>query len=105
MKKIEGLIDSTAMDAVAAALAAEGIGGATVTRVAGLGADGHRMSYRGVTYSAPVVQMKLELVVADHEAAALAGVIRQGCAVDPSSRVWISDITTGTTARRYDIAV
>ena len=66
------------------------------------------MSYRGVSYRAQDVRMKLELVVADQDVAAVANLIREACASDPRSHIWVSGVAEPATiaaVQRYDIAV
>jgi len=67
LKKIEAIIRTSALDAVKAALKAEGIAGMTVSEVRGCGrTGGHTKAYRGAEYVADLApKIKLEVVVPD----------------------------------------
>jgi nitrogen regulatory protein PII len=71
MKKIEAIIKPFKLEEVKAALAALGIQGMTVTEVKGFGRQkGHTEIYRGSEYIVDFVpKLKIELVVADPQAA------------------------------------
>jgi len=71
MKKIEAIIKPFKLEEVKAALAALGIQGMTVAEVKGFGRQkGHTEIYRGSEYTVDFVpKLKLELVVADSQAA------------------------------------
>lgn len=108
MQKIEAVIGCETVDLVTGALVASGKGSMTVTAVAGLPAAGRELSYRGVAYRTPDVRLKLELLVPDREAAAVADLIRGACAADPRTRIWVSGAAEPATiaaVRAYDIAV
>ena len=72
MKKIEAIIKPFKLDEVKSALAALGVQGMTVTEVKGFGRQkGHTEIYRGSEYTVDFLpKMKIELVVADAQAAA-----------------------------------
>ena len=108
MQKIEAVIASETMQAVSGALAARGAGGMTVATVTGLPSAGRTMSYRGVAYRVQDVRMKLELVVADQDVAAVSNLIREASATDPRARIWVSGVAEPASiaaVQRYDIAV
>ncbi|MBY0276765.1 hypothetical protein K2Z84_15615 [Candidatus Binatia bacterium] len=108
MQKIEAVIGCETMEQVTGALVASGAGSMTVAAVAGLPAAGRELSYRGVAYRARDVRLKLELLVPDREAAAVADLIRGACTTDPRARIWVGGVAEPATiaaVRRYDIAV
>lgn len=108
MQKIEAVIGSQTLEAVTGALATAGTGAMTVTTVAGLPNTGRTLTYRGVAYRSRDVRMKLELLVSDRDAARIANVVREACATDSSTRIWISGVAEPATIAavpRYDIAV
>lgn len=108
MQKIEALIGSATLEAITGALAAHGAGTATMTPVTGLAATGRNLSYRGIAHQARVALVKVELLVPDREAAAIADVVRNAGAADPRTRVWVGDVAEPATIAavpRYDIAV
>ena len=72
MKKIEAIIKPFKLEEVKDALANLGISGMTVAEVKGFGRQkGHTEIYRGSEYTVDFLpKIKIELVVADHQAAA-----------------------------------
>lgn len=79
MMKVEALIRPQKLDDVKAALAEIGIKGLTVTEVRGSGKQkGFTQHYRGAEYTVNLLQkVKLEVVVPDDEAAAVANTIAE----------------------------
>ncbi len=79
MKKIEAIIKPFKLDEVKEALAKQNIQGMTVSEVKGFGRQkGHAELYRGAEYVVDFLpKIKLELLVADEDAAAAAEIIAQ----------------------------
>ena len=79
MKKIEAIIKPFKLDEVKTALSNLGISGMTVSEVKGFGRQkGHTEIYRGSEYTVDFLpKIKLELVVADSQAAAAVEAIVQ----------------------------
>jgi nitrogen regulatory protein P-II 1 len=77
MTKVEAFIRPQKLDEVQVALADIGIHGLTVTEVRGAGKQkGFTQHYRGAEYTVHLIQkVKLEIVVADSEARAVAQAI------------------------------
>jgi nitrogen regulatory protein P-II 1 len=77
MKKIEAIIKPFKLDDVKEALSKEGIQGMTITEVKGFGRQrGHTELYRGAEYVVDFMpKVKLEILVADEQAAAVADTI------------------------------
>ena len=77
MKKIEAIIKPFKLDEVKEALAKSGVEGMTVTEVKGFGRQkGHTELYRGAEYVVEFLpKVKLEILVADERAAAIAKAI------------------------------
>ena len=77
MKKIEAIIKPFKLDEVKEALARQGVVGMTVTEVKGFGRQkGHTELYRGAEYVVEFLpKVKLEILVADERAAAIAKTI------------------------------
>src|SRR3954469_2790508 len=77
MKKIEAIIKPFKLDDVKEALSKEGIQGMTMTEVKGFGRQrGHTELYRGAEYVVDFMpKVKLEILVADEQAAAVADTI------------------------------
>lgn len=77
MIKVEALIRPQKLDEVKAALSEAGISGMTVTEVRGSGKQkGYTQHYRGAEYAVNLLQkIKLEIVVADEQAQAVATTI------------------------------
>jgi nitrogen regulatory protein P-II 1 len=77
MKKIEAIIKPFKLDDVKEALSKEGIQGMTITEVKGFGRQrGHTELYRGAEYVVDFMpKVKLEILVADEQAAAVADII------------------------------
>jgi nitrogen regulatory protein P-II 1 len=77
MKKIEAIIKPFKLDEVKEALARQGVVGMTVSEVKGFGRQkGHTELYRGAEYVVEFLpKVKLELLVADERAAAIAKTI------------------------------
>jgi nitrogen regulatory protein P-II 1 len=77
MIKVEALIRPQKLEEVKAALSEAGISGMTVTEVRGSGKQkGYTQHYRGAEYAVNLLQkIKLEIVVADDEAQAVATAI------------------------------
>jgi nitrogen regulatory protein P-II 1 len=77
MKKIEAIIKPFKLDDVKEALSKEGIQGMTITEVKGFGRQrGHTELYRGAEYVVDFMpKVKLEILVADERAAAVADII------------------------------
>jgi nitrogen regulatory protein P-II 1 len=70
MKKVDAIIRPSMLEAVQKALERRGIGGLTVTEVAGAGHEpGHATTYRGAVYAVDThARVRVEVVVADAEA-------------------------------------
>ena len=79
MKKIEAIIKPFKLDDVKEALAKQNIQGMTVSEVKGFGRQkGHAELYRGAEYVVDFLpKIKLELLVADEDAAAAATTIAE----------------------------
>ena len=79
MKKIEAIIKPFKLDDVKEALAKQNIQGMTVSEVKGFGRQkGHAELYRGAEYVVDFLpKIKLELLVADEDAAAAAETIAE----------------------------
>ena len=79
MKKIEAIIKPFKLDEVKEALAREGLQGMTVSEVKGFGRQkGHTELYRGAEYVVDFLpKIKIELLVPDERAAAIAAIIEQ----------------------------
>jgi nitrogen regulatory protein P-II 1 len=77
MKKIEAIIKPFKLDEVKEALARQGVVGMTVTEVKGFGRQkGHTELYRGAEYIVEFLpKVKLEILVADERASAIAKTI------------------------------
>ena len=77
MKKIEAIIKPFKLDEVKEALAKSGVEGMTVTEVKGFGRQkGHTELYRGAEYVVEFLpKVKLEILVADERAGAIAKAI------------------------------
>jgi nitrogen regulatory protein P-II 1 len=77
MKKIEAVIKPFKLDEVKEALAKSGVEGMTVTEVKGFGRQkGHTELYRGAEYVVEFLpKVKLEILVADERAGAIAKAI------------------------------
>jgi len=77
MIKVEALIRPQKLEDVKAALSEAGISGMTVTEVRGSGKQkGYTQHYRGAEYAVNLLQkIKIEIVVADEEAQAVATAI------------------------------
>ena len=77
MKKIEAIIKPFKLDEVKEALAKVGVEGMTVTEVKGFGRQkGHTELYRGAEYVVEFLpKMKIEILVSDDRAAAIAKAI------------------------------
>jgi nitrogen regulatory protein P-II 1 len=77
MKKIEAIIKPFKLDEVRDALAAVGIGGMTICEVSGFGRqNGREEVYRGSEYASTFLpKLKLEIIVADDQAAPVSGAI------------------------------
>jgi nitrogen regulatory protein P-II 1 len=77
MKKVEAIIRPSRLEAVQEALERRGIGGLTVTEVAGAGHEpGHVATYRGTVYAVDThARVLLEVVVSDADAAPIADTI------------------------------
>ena len=77
MKKIEAIIKPFKLDEVKEALARQGVVGMTITEVKGFGRQkGHTELYRGAEYVVEFLpKVKLEILVADERAAAIAKAI------------------------------
>src|SRR3954465_13607083 len=77
MKKIEAIIKPFKLDDVKEALSKEGIQGMTITEVKGFGRQrGHTELYRGAEYVVDFMpKVKLEILVADEQAASTADTI------------------------------
>jgi len=77
MKKIEAIIKPFKLDEVKEALAKGGVEGMTVSEVKGFGRQrGHTELYRGAEYVVEFLpKVKLEVLVADERAAAVAKII------------------------------
>jgi nitrogen regulatory protein P-II 1 len=77
MKKIEAIIKPFKLDEVKEALARQGVVGMTVTEVKGFGRQkGHTELYRGAEYVVEFLpKVKLEILVVDERAAAIAKTI------------------------------
>lgn len=74
MKKVDAIIRPSCLDAVQEALERRGIGGLTLTEVAGSGHEpGHTASYRGATYAVDShPRIRVEIVVPDADAVPVA---------------------------------
>jgi nitrogen regulatory protein P-II 1 len=97
MKKIEAIIRHFKLDDVKDALNRRGVKGMTVSEVSGFGRQkGHSEMYRGAEYVVDFIpKIKLEVVVADSDAAA---VIETICEVAQTGQVgdgkiFVHDIT------------
>lgn len=79
MKKIEAIIRHFKLEDVKNALNEHGVQGMTITEVRGFGRQkGHTEMYRGTEYEVDFVpKIKLEVVVADDRASAVADTILQ----------------------------
>jgi len=79
VKKVEAIIQPFKLDEVKAALAAEGIGGITVTEVQGFGRQkGHPELYRGAEYAIDLrYKVKLEILVAASQVDAVCKTIQE----------------------------
>jgi nitrogen regulatory protein P-II 1 len=79
VKKVEAIIQPFKLDEVKAALAAEGIGGITVTEVQGFGRQkGHPELYRGAEYAIDLrYKVKLEILVAASQVATVCKTIQE----------------------------
>ena len=79
MKKIEAIVKPFKLDEVREALSEVGVTGLTVTEVKGFGRQkGHTELYRGAEYVVDFLpKIKLELLVADEDAAAAAETIAE----------------------------
>jgi nitrogen regulatory protein P-II 1 len=77
MKKIEAIIKPFKLDEVKEALARQGVVGMTITEVKGFGRQkGHTELYRGAEYVVDFLpKVKLEILVTDEDAAAIAKTI------------------------------
>jgi nitrogen regulatory protein P-II 1 len=77
MKKVEAIIKPFKLDEVKEALAKSGVEGMTVTEVKGFGRQkGHTELYRGAEYVVEFLpKVKLEILVADERAGAIAKAI------------------------------
>jgi nitrogen regulatory protein P-II 1 len=77
MKKIEAIIKPFKLDEVRDALADLAIGGMTVSEVSGFGRqNGRAETYRGSEYASNFLpKLKLEIIVTDNQAAAVAAAI------------------------------
>jgi nitrogen regulatory protein P-II 1 len=77
MKKIEAIIKPFKLDEVKEALARQGVEGMTITEVKGFGRQkGHTELYRGTEYVVDFLpKVKLEILVIDERAAAIAKMI------------------------------
>jgi nitrogen regulatory protein P-II 1 len=77
MKKIEAIIKPFKLDEVKEALARQGVVGITITEVKGFGRQkGHTELYRGAEYVVDFLpNVKLEILVTDEDAAAIAKTI------------------------------
>jgi len=77
MKKIEAIIKPFKLDEVKEALARQGVVGMTITEVKGFGRQkGHTELYRGAEYVVEFLpKVKLEILVTDERAAAIAKTI------------------------------
>jgi len=79
MKKIEAIIKPYKLDEVKEALAREGVRGMTIAEVKGFGRQrGHTELYRGAEYVVDFLpKIKIEVLVGDDQAAAVAAVIEK----------------------------
>ena len=77
MKKVDAVIRPSCLEAVQAALEERGVGGLTVTEVAGAGHEpGHAAAYRGAVYAiATHAKVRVEIVVPDADAVPIADTI------------------------------
>ena len=77
MKLVTAIVKPHRLDEVKEALEAHGIAGMTISEVSGYGRQrGHTEVYRGAEYRVDVVpKVRLELLVADEEAAGIVEVI------------------------------
>ena len=84
MKKIEAIIKPFKLDEVKEALARHGIEGMTVSEVKGFGRQkGHTELYRGAEYVVEFLpKVKLEILVEDDRAEAVAKTIREAAKSD-----------------------
>jgi nitrogen regulatory protein P-II 1 len=80
MKRIEAIIRPSKLDEVKEALEGVGVTGMTVTEVKGFGRTGGRTEvYRGSAYVVDfVTKVKVEIIVADRQTAAIIEVIERG---------------------------
>ena len=103
VKKIEAIIKPFKLDEVKEALHEVGVSGITVTEAKGFGRQkGHTELYRGAEYVVDFLpKVKLEVVVADGQAAAvveaIAGAARTGRIGD--GKIFVSDIQTALRIR------
>lgn len=96
MKKIEAIIKPFKLEDVKDALAAEGIGGMTVTEVKGYGRQqGHTELYRGAEYVVDFIpKIKLELIVSAENVDTVVKIIEDGAKTGKigDGKIFVSDI-------------
>jgi nitrogen regulatory protein P-II 1 len=97
MKKIEAIIRHFKLEEVKEALTQRGVHGMTVTEVRGFGRQkGHTEMYRGTEYTVDFVpKIKLELTVADGDAADIIEVIAQTARTGQvgDGKIFVSDLS------------
>ena len=101
MKKIEAIIKPFKLDDVKEALHAIGLQGLTVTEVKGFGRQrGHTELYRGAEYMVDFLpKVKLEIVVADDQAASVTEAICSAASTDRIGDGKIFVLPVGETVR------
>ncbi len=96
MKKIEAIIKPFKLEDVKDALAAEGIGGMTVSEVKGYGRQqGHTELYRGAEYVVDFIpKVKLELVVSAENVDMVVKLIEEAAKTGKigDGKIFVSDI-------------
>ena len=103
MKLVTAVVKPFKLDDVKSALKAAGVVGITVTEVRGFGRQGgHTETYRGTEYQVDFLpKVKLEVIVAEGDAAELVSTISAAARTDKigDGKIWVTPVDSLTRIR------
>ena len=106
MKLVTAVIKPHKWEDVRSALEAQGVTGMTVSEVSGYGRQkGHTEVYRGAEYDVALVpKIRLEIAVADEEAATIVATIERSAQTGRigDGKIWVSPLETVLRVRTGD---